>query len=195
MPAVGVNTDGRGECFRLNLEVGRFMRSYDVDVGAADAPGLASQPLQGRLDVGAVNTAAIAHDSHNLLAFGTSLGTVEFCDSRARSRVGILSSPHAALHARPETTALTFAPSGVQIAVGDSHGLTYLYDLRSSVPLLKKDQGYGFPIKNILYLSSSTHSRNHINEPRLLTADKRNHQVMESSRTVHHGLPLSQPWT
>ena len=173
VPSVGVNADGRGECFRLNLEVGRFMRSYDVDVDGGDAPTAASRPLQGHIDAGAVNTGAIAEESHNLLAFGTSLGTVEFCDSRSRSRVGILSSPHLAFQARPETTALTFAPSGVELAVGDSHGLVHLYDLRSPTPLLKKDQGYGFPIKNIIYLSPSTLARNQVAEPRILTADKR----------------------
>ncbi|KAJ4982497.1 WD repeat protein, partial [Stagonosporopsis vannaccii] len=36
VPAVGVNAAGLGEAFRLNLEVGRFMRSYEIDVGGDD---------------------------------------------------------------------------------------------------------------------------------------------------------------
>jgi ribosome biogenesis protein ENP2 len=170
VPAVGVNADGMGECFRLNLEVGRFMRSYDIDVGGDEAGGVS---LQGGIDAGAVNTGAIAEDSHNLLAFGTSLGTVEFWDSRSRNRVGILSSPQDTFTGRSEITALTFPRSGLELAVGDSNGMVNLYDLRSPTPLIKKDQGYGFPIKNIIYLESGTQSRSQTAESKILTADKR----------------------
>ncbi|CBX96308.1 hypothetical protein IAQ61_001480 [Plenodomus lingam] len=170
VPSVGVNADGMGEAFRLNLEVGRFMRSYDIDVGGDE---LGSGTLQGGIDAGAVNTGAIAEDSHNLLAFGTSIGTVEFWDSRSRNRVGILSSPQDAFEGRSEITALTFPRSGLEVAVGDSNGLVHLYDLRSPKPTVKKDQGYGFPIKNIVYLDSTTSTRGQTTEPKILTADKR----------------------
>ncbi|KAF1938158.1 hypothetical protein EJ02DRAFT_514734 [Clathrospora elynae] len=173
VPSVGVNADGMGECFRLNLEIGRFMRSYEIDVGGDDLMTAGSGPLQGGIDAGAVNTGAIAEDSHNLLAFGTSIGTVEFWDSRSRNRVGILSPPQDALTGRSEITALTFPRSGLELAVGDSNGLVHLYDLRSPKPLLKKDQGYGFPIKNIIYLDSTTSARGQTTEPKILTADKR----------------------
>lgn len=164
MPSVGVNAEGMGECFRLNLEVGRFMRSYEVDVGGSDDTG----GLQGGIDAGAVNTGAIAEQTHGLLALGTSIGTVEYFDSRSRTRVGILSSPQDAWEGRSETTALAFSPTGLEMAVGDSNGITHLYDLRSPKPLLKKDQGYGFPIKNIIYLDGAQTP-----EPKILTADKR----------------------
>lgn len=173
VPSVGVNADGVGECYRLNLEVGRFMKSYEVDVGGDDLHTTGSGSLQGGINAGAINTGAIAEDSHNLLALGTSLGTVEFWDSRSRNRVGILSSPQDAFEGRSEITALTYPRSGLELAVGDSNGLVHLYDLRSPKPLLKKDQGYGFPIKNILYLNSSTSSRAQTSEPKILTADKR----------------------
>ncbi|OSS47168.1 hypothetical protein B5807_10012 [Epicoccum nigrum] len=175
VPSVGVNADGMGEAYRLNLEVGRFMRSYEIDVGGDDllaaAPGSGS--LQGGVDAGAVNTGAIAEDSHNLLAFGTSLGTVEFWDPRSRNRAGILSAPQDAFEGRSEVTALTFPRSGLNLAVGNSNGLIHLYDLRSPTPLLKKDQGYGFAIKNIIYLENTTSSRGQVTEPKILTADKR----------------------
>ncbi|KAF1912099.1 WD40-repeat-containing domain protein [Ampelomyces quisqualis] len=172
VPAVGVNADGLGECYRLNLEVGRFMRSYDIDVGGDDVAA-ASGTLQGGIGAGAVNTGAIAQDSHNLLAFGTSLGTVEFWDPRSRNRVGILSAPPDAFEGRAEISAMTYHRSGLELAVGNSNGLVHLYDLRSPQPLLKKDQGYGFPIKNIIYLDSSTSTRAQTAEPKILTADKR----------------------
>lgn len=162
-----------GECYRLNLEVGRFMRSYEVDVGGDDPTPTGSGALQGGIDAGAVNTGAIAEDSHNLLAFGTSIGTVEFWDSRSRNRVGILSPPQDAFDDRAEISAMTFHRSGLDLAVGNSNGLVHLYDLRSPQPLLKKDQGYGFPIKNIIYLESKTSTRSQTAEPKILTADKR----------------------
>ena len=167
VPSVGVNADGMGECFRLNLEVGRFMRSYEIDVGG-DGATIGAGSLQGGIDAGAVNTGAIAEDSHNLLAFGTSNGTVEYWDSRSKNRVGILSCPQDAVEARSEVTALRFPRSGLEVAVGDSNGIVRLYDLRSPTPLLKKDQGYGLPIKNIIYLDGAQ-----TDEPKILTADKK----------------------
>ncbi|KAF2995352.1 hypothetical protein E8E13_002702 [Curvularia kusanoi] len=173
VPSVGVNADGMGEAYRLNLEVGRFMRSYEIDVGGDDLLTAAPGSLQGGVDAGAVNTGAIAEESHNLLAFGTSLGTVEFWDPRSRNRAGILSAPQDAFEGRSEVTALTFPRSGLNLAVGNSNGLIHLYDLRSPTPLLKKDQGYGFAIKNIIYLENNTSSRGQVTEPKILTADKR----------------------
>ncbi|KAJ4983960.1 Ribosome biogenesis protein ENP2, partial [Stagonosporopsis vannaccii] len=127
----------------------------------------------GGVHAGAVNTAAVAEHSHNLLAFGTSLGTVEFWDSRSRNRVGVLSAPRDAFEGRAEVTALSFPRSGLSLAVGGSTGLIHLYDLRSPSPLLKKDQGYGFAIKNIIHLESASASRGRVTEPKILTADKR----------------------
>lgn len=173
---MGVNADGNGEVFRLNLEVGRFMRGYEIDVGGDDLTTVGGGALQGGINAGSVNTGAIAEDSHNLLAFGTSLGTVEFWDSRSRNRVGILTAPNSAVTSsapRSEITALTFNPSGLELATGDSNGLIHLYDLRSPIPLLKKDQGYSFPIKNLIYLNSSTTTRAQTSEPKILSADKK----------------------
>ncbi|KAF2657780.1 hypothetical protein K491DRAFT_776986 [Lophiostoma macrostomum CBS 122681] len=174
VPTVGVNGDGNGEVFRLNLEVGRFMKAYEVDVGGDDLSGAGGGALQGGIGTGGVNTGTIAEDSHNLLAFGTSLGTVEFWDSRSRNRVGILSAPQDSFSdQRAEITALQFHRSGLELATGNSSGLVHIYDLRSPVPLLKKDQGYGYPIKNLIYLTPSTSTRASTSEPKLLSADKR----------------------
>lgn len=173
VPTVGTNDDGNGEVFRLNLELGRFMKAYEVDVGGDD--GLRRGALQGGVGAGAVNAAAVAEDSHNLLAFGTSLGTIEFWDPRSRSRVGILSPPVPQYdeESPAEVTCLQFHRSGLKLASGSSNGLIYLYDLRDPVPLLKKDQGYGYPIKNLSFLNASTASRNQNTESKILSADKR----------------------
>ena len=175
VPAVGVNENGNGEVFRLNLEVGRYMRGYEVDVGGDDFTSSGGGALQGGIGTGSVNSAAIAEESHGLLAFGTSLGTVEFWDPRSRGRVGILQGPRQSnpIEEKQEITALEFDRSGLGIATGSSTGLVHLYDLRSPVPLLKKDQGYGYPIQALIYLTSSTSTRAQTGDPKILSADKR----------------------
>ncbi|MCJ1269829.1 hypothetical protein MMC22_009722 [Lobaria immixta] len=189
VPAVGVNKNGNGEVFRLNLEAGRYMRGYEIDVGGDDFTSSGGGALQGGISAGSVNTAAVAEDSHSLLAFGTSLGTVEFWDPRTRGRVGVLTAPAQAdlIDGRFEITALEFDRSGLGLATGSSTGLVHLYDLRSSAPVLKKDQGYGYPIQTLIFLASSTNSRAQNNESKILSADKRIIKIWDS----HSGAP----WT
>lgn len=175
VPAVGVNENGSGEVYRLNLELGRYMRAYEIDVGGDDFSSAGGGAFQGGISTGAVNTAAIAERSHNLLAFGTSLGTVEFWDPRSRQRAAITQGSTQAdlIEGKQEITALEFDQSGLGLATGSSAGLIHLYDLRSPRPLLKKDQGYGYPIHTLIYLTSSASSRGQATEPKILSADKR----------------------
>ncbi|KAF2239762.1 WD40 repeat-like protein [Viridothelium virens] len=188
IPSVGLNGDGYGEVFRLNLEVGRFMKGYDIDVGS-DESAVERTALQGGVDAGSVNTAVIAEESHNLLAFGTSLGTVEFWDSRSRSRVAVLPRPRGTgmPDEKAEITALDFHHSGLSLATGSSTGLIYLYDLRSPVPLLKKDQGYGYPIQTLKFLNPTTKTKAATAEPKVLSSDKRIIKLWDPQN--------GQPWT
>ncbi|KAM5474470.1 Small ribosomal subunit biogenesis [Microsporum audouinii] len=169
-PAVGVNENGMGEVFRLNLEQGRYMRSYEVEVGGDDFTTLGGGALQGGIHTGSVNTGAVAEESHNLLAFGTSIGTVELWDPRAKARAAIL-SPYT--KDKSEITALEFNRSGLTLATGSSTGLIHLYDLRSPIPLLEKDQGYGYPIHTLTFLASSISTREQTSDPKIMSADKR----------------------
>ena len=178
MPAVGINANGVGEVFRINLEQGRFMREYEIDVGREDLTSLGEGALQGGIHTGSVNTAAVAEGSHNLMAFGTSLGTVEYWDPRSRARVATLLLPQENV-GRPEVTALDFHRSGITNAVGTSDGLIYLYDLRSPVPTLKKDHGYGYPVQTLQFLTSSTSTRAQVSEPKMLSADRRILKIWE----------------
>lgn len=189
VPSVGVNENGSGEVFRLNLEVGRYMRGYEVDVGGDDFTTVGGGTLQGGIGTGSVNAAAVAKDTHSLLAFGTSVGTVEFWDSRTRGRVGVLQRPmqNDPIEQKSEITALEFNRSGLGLATGSSTGLIHLYDLRSSVPLLKKDQGYGYPIQTLIYLTPSIATRAQTSEPKVLSADKRIIKIWDSSD--------GSPWT
>ena len=189
VPSVGVNENGNGEVFRLNLEAGRYMRGYEVDVGGDDFTTVGGGTLQGGIGAGSVNAVAIAKDSHNLLAFGTSIGTVEFWDSRTRGKVGVLQNPmqNDSIEGKSEITVLEFDRSGLGLATGSSTGLIHLYDLRSSIPLLKKDQGYGYPIQTLIFLTSSIATRAQTSEPKVLSADKRIIKIWDSSN--------GSPWT
>lgn len=189
IPSVGVNADGSGEVFRLNLEVGRFMKGFEVDVGGDDFTTLGGGALQGGVHAGSVDTASIAEQSHNLMAFGTSIGTTEFWDPRSKNRIGILHLPLDQLgdNERHGVSAVQFHRSGLEIAMGTSNGLIYLYDLRSPVPLLKKDQGYGYPIQDIIYLNSSIHTQNQSTEPKILSSDKRIIKIWDATNGA--------PWT
>jgi ribosome biogenesis protein ENP2 len=174
IPAAGVNSDGQGEVYRLNLELGRFMKPYEIDVGGDDLLSAGAGSLQGGINTGSVNVAACAEESHNLQAFGTSTGTVEFWDPRCNASIGVLQLPQSTLDSTtPQVTALQFHRGGMVFAAGDSTGMTYLYDLRSPAPYQKKDQGYGFPIKNLNFLESSGSFRARTSEPMLLSADKK----------------------
>ncbi|CAK3954554.1 WD repeat [Lecanosticta acicola] len=178
VPAVGVNGDGNGEVFRLNLELGRFMKGYEVDVGGDDLDSFGGGALQGGINAGSVNCVAIAEESHGLLAFGTSLGTVEFWDSRSRNRASILGPPATSaglgLDGRPEVTALSFHSSGLNLATGNSRGIVRTYDLRSPVPLLEKHQGYDYPIQDLFYLDSPHAST------KLLSSDRKGIKIWDN---------------
>jgi ribosome biogenesis protein ENP2 len=173
VPAVGLDADGKGEVFRLNLELGRFMKSYQVDVGGDDE--LTGGGLQGGIGVGSVNVAASAENTHNLLAFGTSLGTVEFWDPRSKSRIAQLGGHDG------QITALDFAPSGLSIVTGSSTGMMQIFDLRRPVPMLRKDHGYGFAVQKII------HTINSSGEKKILSADKRIIKLWDEAS--------GEPWT
>ena len=151
------------------------MREYEIDVGGDDFTSSGGGTLQGGINTGSVNTAAVAEESHNLMAFGTSIGTVEFWDSRSRNRIAVLGVPQEQEYAaaRPQVTALDFHRSGITTAIGTSSGMVYLYDLRSPLPLLQKDHGYGYPVQTLQFLTPSTRNRMQTDEPKILSADKR----------------------
>ncbi|KAF3095910.1 hypothetical protein TWF569_010059 [Orbilia oligospora] len=140
-----VPAEGR-EVYRINLERGGFMKPFEVNEEVKEV-------LTG-----------VQSDVHGLLAFGTDLGTTELWDPRVGSRVATVERA-----STESITALAFDPTGLQLATGNAEGLVRLYDLRSPMPLLTKDQGYSYPIQNLIYLPP-VHSES---ETKLLSADKR----------------------
>ena len=83
--------------------------------------------------------------AHNLFTFGLEDGTVEFWDPRAKDRL-------ATLQLESACTALGSRSDGLSLAVGTQNGFALVYDLRSTRPLARKDQGYGLPVHRISWL-------------------------------------------
>ncbi|GAA5833864.1 hypothetical protein JCM9279_001646 [Rhodotorula babjevae] len=172
------------EVWRLNLEVGRFMKPFGLE-GAPEYDGGEGGGVPGSGATGDAVTGVNVIDinpAHQLLCFGTETrhgrGTVEMWDPRSRSRAGILRLPYAALaqssmssatlqHPRlpgvdddsstggVAVTALANRNDGLNLAVGTSTGHVLLYDLRANKPYTTKDQGYGLPVKKVEWVESS----------------------------------------
>ncbi|KAF9459764.1 WD40-repeat-containing domain protein [Collybia nuda] len=138
------------EVYRLNLDQGRFMTplTLEDDVG---------------FEIDGVNTIDI-NPAHQLLAFGVDgNGTVQFWDPRSRSSVGTLRLPKSRLMQMGaevdmglSVTAISSRADGLSYAVGTSTGHTLLYDIRATRPFATKDQGYGLPIKNVIWIEGGS---------------------------------------
>ncbi|TKA67058.1 hypothetical protein B0A55_10411 [Friedmanniomyces simplex] len=172
VPAVGVNADGSGEVYRLNLELGRYMKGYEVDVGGDDFDSIGGGALQGGIRTGAVNC------------------TVELWDSRSRNRVSVIGPPSSSFapdaDGTPQITALEFHRSGLNLATGGSTGIVHTYDLRLPMPLMRKDHGYDYPIQTLKYLTpSSRSSSSNSSDNLILSADKRAIKLWNSEKGDH----------
>ncbi|BGP40408.1 Small ribosomal subunit bioproteinsis [Rhodotorula kratochvilovae] len=172
------------EVWRLNLEVGRFMKPFGLEgAGEYDGGEGGGVPGSGATGDAVIGVNAIdVNPAHQLLCFGTETrhgrGTVEMWDPRSRSRAGILRLPYASLAASSMSsaslqhprlpgvdddssqggvavTALANRNDGLNIAVGTSTGHVLLYDLRANRPYTTKDQGYGLPVKKVEWVESS----------------------------------------
>ncbi|QSL66261.1 hypothetical protein MERGE_000638 [Pneumocystis wakefieldiae] len=137
------------EVYRLNLDQGRFLRPFKIDSLADNGEGANKM---------GVNTVDI-NPVHQLFAFGTDNGTVEFWDPRYRSKIAILDvcgSLNPMFYKKTAgISATSFRHDGLNFSAGTSTGIVLLYDLRSPQVLLRKDQGYDSPIKSIKWLKSN----------------------------------------
>ena len=67
-------------------------------------------------------------------------------------------------------TAISSRSDGLSYAIGTSTGHTLLYDIRSPRPFATKDQGYGLPVKKVVWIDGG-HNVTH--EGLVLSADKK----------------------
>lgn len=136
------------ELYRLNLDQGRFLNPYVLDTNRG------------------VNTVDI-NPVHGLVTAGLEDGTVEFWDPRSRHRAAKLYVSDQ-LEENVQITAAKFRNDGLNFACGTSNGKTLIYDLRTAVPSIVKDQGYGYDIKKIVWIDE-----NSSDSEKILTTDRR----------------------
>lgn len=137
------------EIYRLNLEQGRFMKPFNIE----------SERGVNSIDINPI---------HGLFSAGLEDGTVEFWDPRAKQRVVKLQIPEANENGS-EISCVKFANNSLNFACGTSDGMSMVYDLRTSHPLITKDQGYGFGIKKIIWLEETGNENLNL----ILTSDKK----------------------
>lgn len=153
------------EIYRLNLDQGRFMNP------------LVLQDSDGGDDILGVNAIDV-NPAHQLLAFGVEgNGTVQFWDQRSRTCVGVLRLPKKRLASTgssddmgPSVTAIASRADGLSYAIGTSTGHTLLYDIRAAQPFGLKDQGYGLPVKNVVWIEGGSRMAG---DGMVLSADKK----------------------
>ncbi|KAG0672812.1 Small ribosomal subunit biogenesis [Pichia californica] len=143
---VGASGD---EIYRLNLEQGRFMKPFQIE----------SDRGVNSIDINPI---------HGLFSAGLEDGTVEFWDPRAKQRIIKLQVPEAKENGS-EISCVKFANNSLNFACGTSDGISMIYDLRTSHPLITKDQGYGFGIKKIIWLEETGNENLNL----ILTSDKK----------------------
>ena len=67
-------------------------------------------------------------------------------------------------------TAISSRSDGLSYAIGTSTGHTLLYDIRSTLPFATKDQGYGLPVKKVVWIDGG---HNMVHDGLVLSADKK----------------------
>lgn len=67
-------------------------------------------------------------------------------------------------------TSISSRSDGLLYAIGTSTGHTLLYDIRSARPFATKDQGYGLPVKKVVWVDGG---HNMAHEGLVLSADKK----------------------
>lgn len=139
-------------------------------------------------DILGVNTIDI-NPAHQLLAFGLDgQGAVQFWDPRSRASVGVLRLPKGklmptgpsggGLDVGLSVTAISSRADGLSYAVGTSTGHTLLYDIRAARPFATKDQGYGLPVKNVVWIEGGSRMAG---DGMVLSADKKVIKIWDRS--------------
>ncbi|CAD6889147.1 unnamed protein product [Tilletia laevis] len=174
-----VGAAGR-DVFRLNLDQGRFLAPFELGGGHAEAHGtltgvnaLDINPAHGLASFGTEGAGVVElwdmriRKRAGLLSIMTStiLDSALMSSRRALpgvtdlpSKAGGGSADEAAIRnavASLSVTALASADDGLNLAVGTSTGHTLLYDLRMNRPYQSKDQGFGLPIKSLIWPGSN----------------------------------------
>lgn len=170
------------EVYRLNLDQGRFLNPL---------------VLQGNGDeeISGVNCVDI-NPAHQLWAFGCEgNGAVELWDPRSRAKVGLLRLPGNRLMPTGvegqslSVTAISSRSDGLSYAVGTSTGHSLLYDIRSPKPYATKDQGYGLPVKKVMWIEGGNKIAG---DGMVLSADKKVVKIWDRNEVSLHFYYMEQ---
>lgn len=117
--------------------------------------------------------------AHQLLGFGIDGdGAVQFWDPRSRTSVGTLRLPKQRLISSTgvdsdgvlSVTAIASRSDGLSYAIGTNTGHALLYDIRAARPYALKDQGYGLPLKKLIWIEGGSRMAG---DGMVLSADKK----------------------
>jgi len=94
-------------------------------------------------------------------------------------------------------TAIASRTDGLSYAIGTSTGHTLLYDIRATLSYALKDQGYGLPIKKVIWIEGGSRMAG---DGMVLSADKkvvkiwdRNSVHIHSTLLISHSHHLNSP--
>lgn len=118
-----VSVGSSNEAFRLNLDQGRFLKSWETQLEEINSI---------RIDT-----------RHRLYAIGGK--HVEYWDPRHRKQVGGINIPNGIV------TSIEFLQNSYMVCIGTNSGFIYLYDLRSNSPIQSKSHQYEYPIISLDY--------------------------------------------
>ncbi|KAJ3567839.1 hypothetical protein NP233_g6106 [Leucocoprinus birnbaumii] len=172
------------EVYRLNLDQGRFMTPLVLEADENDG------------DIAGVNVIDI-NPAHQLLGLGIDgNGTVQFWDPRSRTSVGtlrlprqrLLSSTGVDLDGVLSVTAIASRPDGLSYAVGTSTGHTLLYDIRAARSYALKDQGYGLPIKKVIWIEGGSRMAG---DGMVLSADKKVVKIWDRNSSANNFVSIT----
>ncbi|KAK0544917.1 Small ribosomal subunit biogenesis [Tilletia horrida] len=166
------------EVYRLNLDQGRFLAPFELGQGHAESHGSLTgvnavdvNPAHGLASFGTEGAGVVElwdmriRKRAGLLSIMTSTILDAALLETRRSLPGVIPEPGSGTTkdevairnavASLSVTALSSADNGLNMAVGTSTGHILLYDLRMNRPYQSKDQGFGLPIKTLIWPGSN----------------------------------------
>jgi len=162
------------QVYRFNLDRGQFMAPWETS-------------LTEGIQVCGYNPV------YSMMAYGGEDGCLEIWDPRCRERAAKLDVA-SFLSACVENedigiSSLRFDEmDGISLAVGMSSGYCLLFDVRSSQPLVTKNQGYGLAVEGVKFHPKTRHILSH--DKKSIKIWKResgdNFATIESNTDIHH---------
>ncbi|GJD08100.1 Nucleolar protein 10 [Galdieria sulphuraria] len=162
------------EVYRFNLDRGQFMSPWETS-------------LSEGIQVCGLNPV------YSMMAYGGEDGCLEIWDPRCRERAAKLDIATfisvSDEYANIGISSLRFDEmDGISMAIGMASGHCLLFDIRSSQPLVVKNQGYGLPVEGIKFHSQTRNILSHDKKSIKIwqRGNGHNFATMELNTDIHH---------